>query len=216
VKKLFFTTGIIIFLIGIVVAANYNISTAGITVDPVATVYGKWEVSGTFKAGERIHVRIGPASNWSEGVWDIDDVITVFHKHIWVEIVDPSGDVTEYNTAWTIYDPSGGIVPFSLCYINMTIQGRGINNAQYPKYIGGIALLNGTYTVRVIKEFEPPLAQETPPYYISLLKEYPFTDRPYTYLLPVGIFISCAGAVISVLSSKPRRKKASANKLNLL
>jgi hypothetical protein len=131
----------------------------------------------------------------------------VWHKHIFFEITDPSGNITEYNTAWALSAPQaqGGV--FSIARINVTIHGGGIEVGQYPFFIGGKALLSGTYKVEVIKDFYPLQDYDTPPHYLGLQKIETITYYPFTYLLPVGVSISIVGIVVSVKAAKSKKKR---------
>ena len=210
-KKLFFTTGIIIALVGAVMAVNYSFPTTDTKTEWPGKGSNNWEVSAYYEAGQNLTVYCVPPKNWSQGVWDIDDVVTTSHRHIWFEIVDPTGSITEFNTAWTETDPATGEqLPQGItrCYINVTIRGEGLNvPGQYPGFIGGTALLSGNYTARVYPEFEPPIDQEAPPSALWLKKEYAVVVYPNTYLLPLGASVSVVGAIVSVKAGTSKKKR---------
>lgn len=219
-KKLFFATGIAIILIGFIVAYNYGNSTTEAKNEMVHGEYNVWQVSAYFKAGQYIHVYTSPAGNWtSNAEWDPpDDHILVNHMYIWFEILDPNGNITEYETGWTTENPStGATVPLSICYVNVTIPGAAINTTNPQAFIGGEALMDGNYTVRIpdpSNNFYPGLNQQypPPPYYLGLSRDYTVVTYPIGYLLPVGASIGVVGGVISIQSA--RSKKSTKHKKN--
>jgi hypothetical protein len=211
-KKLFFATGIIIFLIGAVIAVNYSSSRTDAKLEWVGKGYNNWEVSGYYKAGDNLTVYCVPPHNWTDGAWDIDDDVPYAHRHIWFEIVDPNGSITEFNTAWTSIDPgSGQTLPVGIapCYINVSVRGEGLNvTSQYPGHVGGTVLLNGNYTARVISEFYPSTAiEEVPPLALWLKDEYTAVVYPNTYLLPLGTSVGVLGAIVSVKAGTSKKKR---------
>jgi hypothetical protein len=207
--KIFFATGIIFVLIGSVMAANYSSSFSSTHLQKAAGDYDLWEVSAYFKAGEAIHVYcVGPA-NWTRGEWDIDETNPMNHRHVWFYIDDPNGTTTEFNTAWTTHDPfSNQSVPLSICYINVTVRGEGLNvTGQYPYEIGGTALVDGNYTVRVDPDMDPPPETETPPYWLGLERSVTEVVYPNGYLLPLGASLGVAGVIISAKAGTIRTSK---------
>lgn len=209
-KKLFFTVGIIIILVGSVVASGYSYSSTATKTETVNSGYNIWEVSGNYGAGETLLIGWRYAQEWTKGLDEPeDDAVPVFHKHIWWEIDDPSNSTTEFNTAFTSYGPSGEkLTGLFLCYINVTIRAQGLNvTAQYPEYIGGITLLNGTYTARCVKDFEPELMNQTAPYWLALEREYSVVEYPHTTYLPAGISIIGVGTVIAVAAARSKKDK---------
>lgn len=219
-KKLFFTTGIIIVLIGAIATASYN--TEVMYSKTQSAVYytnnqsknytdKSWEVSGYFNKGEKLDVYCIPSANWSKGLMDeADDDVPAAHRHIYMDIVDPTGNATEFNTAWTDTSTSG-TVPFAEVMIWVTNRTAGLFQPQNnPTYVGGVAALSGTYKAIVISEFEPSYsANEEPPYYLALDRESPYPTYPFGYLLPVGGSTMAVGAVISALSAKSKKKQKS-------
>lgn len=216
-KKLFFSVGLCFILVGVVLSLNYNSSKVMRKIEVVNKDYDVWNITAYLEAGDKIRVICYPGRNWDEELsFDPgDDYVPVPHRHIWFEIVDPNGKITEYNTAWTTYGPGGEKVTFSRCYVNVTIR-DGIEVEQYPTYIGGTVKLNGTYTVRIGNEVSPPIdffdpppfKDPYPPTYLAIEKEYPITVYPYTYLLPVGVSVSIMGVVISTWAARrPKLKK---------
>jgi hypothetical protein len=209
-KKLFFSVGIVILLIGIAVAANYNSSIPAIKIETVAETdvdNPTWQISADLVEGDVIRVRCHPGKNWEKPEFEpADDYVPINHRHIWFEIVDPNGNITEYNTAWAS-SPEG---QFAMAFINVSIRGGGMEVEQYPIYVGGNATLNGTYTVRSNKDwFEPPPTLEPgPPTYLAIEKISSVTVYPYTYFLPTGISFSVIGMVISAWAARsPKPKK---------
>jgi hypothetical protein len=229
-KKWFFTTGLLIAIIGFAGASISNATTvvwkSAITpgnnfeMGVYSAPAGWWNVSGYFNAGEKMWVRCNYGANWSAGPFDQDDEVPVDHVHIWFYIIDPSGNTTEFNTAWTDKGLNGETLPvFAKAYINTTIYGGGISCPQYPAYVGGTALLNGTYTAIVDQEFDPPPEGGIgPPLYLAFDRDVRVTLHPYTSLLPAGIGLCGVGAVVSVASArskqKTRRTKAGKTHLN--
>lgn len=209
-KKLFFATGIIIILIGAGIASYSSVSQSGPQTATVASGYNIWEISGNYSAGEKLLVGWRYAQAWTQGLDEPeDDVVPVFHKHIWFEVDDPGNTTTEFNTAFTSYGPSGErLSGLFLCYINVSIRATGLNvTAQYPEYIGGITLMSGIYTARVVKDFEPPLNNVTPPYWLALEREYTVVQYPFVLLLPAGCVVSGIGIVVSVVSARSKKNK---------
>jgi hypothetical protein len=218
VKKWFFTTGLIIAIIGISGASISNATTVvwksdlnggSFEVGVYKAPSGWWNVSGYFNAGERMWVRCNYGANWSSGPFDQDDTVPVDHVHIWFYIKDPNGSTTEYNTAWTNKGLQGQTLPvFAKAYINTTIYGGGINCSQYPAFVGGTALLNGTYTAIVDSGFDPtPYGGEVgAPAYLGFDRDVKVTLHPYAPLLPAGIGLCGVGTVISVASARSKQK----------
>jgi len=216
-KKLFFSVGIIFILIGIILSLNHNSPKIMRKIELVAKAEDSWEVSANLTAGDKIRVICYPGKNWDKpGGWDYDDILPFYHRHIWFEIVDPNGKITEYNTAWTSTTPGGETIPFSRCFINVTKRDGIEVEEQYPTYIGGTVKLNGTYTVRIgCDEYgnpiiEPPPAPQYeigPPTYFAIEKEYPVTVYPYTILLPVGTSFSVIGIVTCAWSVKKTKRR---------
>lgn len=217
-KKLFFTIGIFLIFIGAIFSVNYNSTKTMRKIEIVKKEYETWEISANLTAGDHIRVVCYPGKNWDKpGGWDIDDIIPVNHRHIWFEIVDPNGRITEYNTAWTSTGLGGEQIPFSRCFINVTVRDGIEVEEQYPTYIGGTVKFNGTYTVRIARDeygnpiIEPPPAPQYepgPPAYFAIEKEYPVKVYPYTYLLPTGVSLSFIGILISAWSmKKPKKRK---------
>jgi hypothetical protein len=208
-KKLFFATGIVIVLIGVFIAVSYGSSTTSTHTKVASGGYDLWQSSAYYKAGEYVQVYCVPPKNWSNGGWDIDDTIPYSHRHIWFYIDDPSNSTTEFNTAWTEYDPvTQKEITLSRCYINVTIRGTDLNvTDQYPFYIGGTALVDGNYTVRVDPDMEPSIEYpSTPPNWLGLEKTYTEVVYPNGYLLPLGTTVGVVGAVISVKAGTSKKK----------
>ncbi len=210
-KKLFLATGIAIILIGFIVSYNYGNAITENKTDLLNGDYNIWQISAHYNAGEYIHVYCVPAANWTNGSWDTDDQVTVNHRHIWFEIVDPYGKITEYNTAWTNQNPSTGedLGVLAMAMIWVTNQSGAITTGNPQPFIGGIAQVDGNYTVRIpdpLNNFDPGLYQPDPPppYYLGLRKDYTVTTYPMGYLLPVGMFIGAAGGVISIQSARSK------------
>ena len=183
--------------------------------------YNLWNVTAYYKAGEKLRVYCVPPLNWSNGPWDApDDQVPVNHRHIWFEIVDPYGKITEYNTAWTSQNPMTGedVGVLAMAMIWVTNQSGAITTGNPQPFIGGIAQVDGNYTVRIpdpLNNFDPGLYQPDPPppYYLGLRKDYTVTTYPMGYLLPVGMFIGAAGGVISIQSARSK-KSTKHNKSN--
>jgi hypothetical protein len=220
VKKLFLATGIAIILIGFIVSYNYGNAITENKTDLLNGDYNIWQISAHYNAGEYIHVYCVPAGNWTNGSWDTDDQVPVNHRHIWFEIVDPYGKITEYNTAWTNQNPSTGedLSVLAMAMIWVTNQSGAITTGNPQPFIGGIAQVDGNYTVRIpdpLNNFDPGLYQPDPPppYYLGLRKDYTVTTYPMGYLLPVGMFIGAAGGVISIQSARSK-KSTKHNKSN--
>jgi hypothetical protein len=220
VKKLFLAAGIAIILIGFIVSYNYGNAITENKTDLLNGEYNIWQISAHYNAGEYIHVYCVPAGNWTNGSWDTDDQVPVNHRHIWFEIVDPYGKITEYNTAWTNQNPSTGedLSVLAMAMIWVTNQSGAITTGNPQPFIGGIAQVDGNYTVRIpdpLNNFDPGLYQPDPPppYYLGLRKDYTVTTYPMGYLLPVGMFIGAAGGVISIQSARSK-KSTKHNKSN--
>lgn len=218
-KKLFLATGIAIILIGFIVSFNYGNAVTEKKSDLLNGDYNIWQISAHYNAGEYIHVYCVPAANWTNGSWDQDDQVTVNHRHIWFEIVDPYGTITEYNVAWTNQNPQTGetLSVLSMAMIWVTNQSGAITTGNPQPFIGGIAQVDGNYTVRIpdpLNNFDPALyiPNPPPPYYLGLTKDYTVVSYPMGYLLPVGMFIGAAGGVISIQSA--RSKKNTKHKKN--
>jgi hypothetical protein len=209
-RKLFFAAGILAILAGAILASMYNIPVTVKAEELVKQDYGVWEVSANFTTGDKIIARPRYASSWTTGVWDIDDIIPYNHRHIFFYFIDPSGGTTEWNTAWSSHDLKQG--QLALVYINATVFGEGLyvtslaENSTYPTYLGGIALLNGTYTFICDKEMEPTPPNVTAPAWMGLSREYPDVRYPNTTLLPIGISIIGVGVVVSVVSARSKKK----------
>ncbi len=219
-KKLFLAAGIAIILIGFIVSYNYGNAITENKTDLLNGEYNIWQISAHYNAGEYIHVYCVPAGNWTNGSWDTDDQVPVNHRHIWFEIVDPYGKITEYNTAWTNQNPSTGedLSVLAMAMIWVTNQSGAITTGNPQPFIGGIAQVDGNYTVRIpdpLNNFDPGLYQPDPPppYYLGLRKDYTVTTYPMGYLLPVGMFIGAAGGVISIQSARSK-KSTKHNKSN--
>jgi hypothetical protein len=209
-RKLFFAVGLLMILIGAILASMYSIPTTVKAETQVAADYDVWDISGNFTVGDKIIARVRYAISWTEGLWDIDDFIPYNHRHIWFEIVDPGGGTTEFNTAWTSSGLKEG--QLALVYINATILGEGLyvtvtaQNSTYPNYLGGIALLNGTYKFICDQEMEPTPINVTAPVWMGLAREIPKVEYPNTSLLPIGISISGVGIVTSVVAARSKKK----------
>jgi hypothetical protein len=207
-------------LIGFIVSYNYGNAITENKTDLLNGDYNIWQISAHYNAGEYIHVYCVPAGNWTNGSWDTDDQVPVNHRHIWFEIVDPYGKITEYNTAWTTQNPSTGedLSVLAMAMIWVTNQSGAITTGNPQPFIGGIAQVDGNYTVRIpdpLNNFDPGLYQPDPPppYYLGLRKDYTVTTYPMGYLLPVGMFIGAAGGVISIQSARSK-KSTKHNKSN--
>jgi len=219
-RKLLFATGILIILIGAVLASMYTISVTVKAQDIVAQEYNAWEVSWNFTVGDKIIAQPRYSTSWTNNPWDQDDLFPYNHRHIWFYMIDPTGNSTEWNTAWSGHNLNTG--QLALIYINATILSDGLyvtstaqNGSTYPTYLGGIALLNGTYTFKCEKEMEPTPANVTAPAWIGLTREYPKATSPYTSSLPIGISISGVGAVISIAAARRKKKTVRKRKTSL-
>lgn len=218
-KKLFFTVGAFLIILGFILAVNYNVTKNMRKIEIVGQKYNTCEITVYLNKGDKFRVICSPAANWGEelGEWDKDDVIPYNHRHVWFEIVDPNGAITEFNTAWTRYSPTNQPldIPLSRCFVNVTVLGEGLEvEGRYPTYIGGIAKISGNYTVRIPLDeygypfiYPPPLSDPDPPAYLAIEKEYPVETRPYMFLLPVGASLSGIGIVISIWSTKKPKKR---------
>ncbi len=214
-KKLFFTVGVVFLLIGVVLSLNYNSEKLMRKIEIAANAEDAWEVSGYLQAGDKIRIICHPGKNWEKPVFEEpDDYTPVSHRHIWFEIVDANGKITEYNTAWTIYESGGGQIPFSRCFVNWTVRDGIEVEQQYPTYVGGTVKLNGIYTARIARDeygkpfFEPsPIEEPEAPTYFAIEKEYPVVVYPYTYFLPIGISFSTMGIVLSTWAARSRKRR---------
>lgn len=218
-KKLFFAVGAFLIILGFILAVNYNVAKNMRKIEIVGHEYNTCEITVYLNKGDKFRVICSPAANWGDplGEWDKDDVIPYNHRHVWFEIVDPNGTITEFNTAWTRYSPTNQPldIPLSRCFVNVTVLGEGLEvEGQYPTYIGGTAKISGNYTVRIPLDeygypfiYPPPLSDPDPPAYLAIEKEYPVETRPYMFLLPVGASLSGIGIVISIWSTKPKKRR---------
>jgi PKD repeat protein len=156
----------------VVMTDNHGSPMISADVKAAAGGYNLWNVTAYYKAGEKLRVYCVPPLNWSDGSWDPpDDQVPVNHRHIWFEILDPYGKITEYNTAWTTQNPET-LSALMIAMISVTNQSGAITTDNPQLFIGGITRVDGNYTVRVDPEMEPPIQYPpTPPEWLELKEE---------------------------------------------
>jgi hypothetical protein len=229
--KRILVVGLLLALVGVVLASFYNISEETPNETRV-TFTNSWKAEAYLKENQTLLVDILTGTNWvanpfddppeearNEGIQGI--------RYCVIDIVDPSLNKTTfvvelgydgtkfYTRPWnvTVVDQSEGL-DTSLWYYLVP----GVNRSSYIVYLGaeaaGIAMLNGQYNVTVYgvgpgfpgQNFDPPAS-------ITLTIGEVTTRYPYMYLLPAGVGVGAFGVVLCVFGLFKKRKQKKLGRL---
>ena len=173
----------------------------------------QWTVSANLTEGDMITVPITQGTDWPEGYFEIDDYYTgVGALYVQVNITDPRGNFTLFDMMLGKAPEgtaSGRLYFLQTFRINITdpsYNQGGLDTTPFYRNssnsylrIGGIAQLNGTYTVTFI----PPWpARNYPVTSLEIRKHTTRTVYSTQYALPAGITILSAGVVLNWVSMK--------------
>ncbi|MCD6241791.1 hypothetical protein J7K27_09860 [Candidatus Bathyarchaeota archaeon] len=166
-------------------------------------------------AGDKIVVDVIPGINWYQFTHGIpEDPYNPNYYSINVTVIDPLGGRTLFKIIYVTPKPSseytqGILLPWRIELLSN--DGRLVVNVDKDgtaPEIGGIAKVSGNYSVTV------PNVYPSPPREIKIMKEIHFYTRPWSYLLPIGLSMTCGGAGLAVFSFK--RKKTTKKRSSLL
>jgi hypothetical protein len=223
--------GLLIIMIGVVLASFYNISQET-PKETKKTELNSWKANAYLEKNQTLLVDILTGTNWvanpfddpsedarNEGIQGI--------RYCIIDIVDPSFNKTTfvvelgydgtkfYTRPWnvTVVHKSDGLDTF-LWDVLIT----GVNRSSYIVYLGaeaaGIAVLSGQYNVTVYG-VGPSISDQTfdPPASITLTIGDVTIEYPYAYFLPVGVGIGAFGVVLCVFGSLKNGKQKKRAKL---
>lgn len=211
-KKWFFAVGVIIIVVGVIVASAYSAPKEVKDYPSVNSVRQAWSVNANLIKGDTVWVEIRQGFDWPVGRFELDEIEWPGFGilYVGVDIIEPRGNLTIFLIRFgrLATESSDVVRPLTVLDINLTINGGGLdstlfyNNNKYSD-VGGIAQFSGTYTFTVSRMMP---SREDPPSVIDIRKRLVTIQQPYTYLLPVGITVTAAGSVLMGFSFKEKPK----------
>lgn len=203
--------GFVLILSGLIAISSANINVKEPRAQVVKTDKKVWAISANFTEGDKLIVTFVPGNKWSS-LTDITDYYSHGVVWVYVKIVDPLGNATEFQVPWA--KPVAGAIYLFPDPINLTVLEAG--SLIDPGWIeigafggcGGIAKYNGSYTVNI----ETYPRQLQPPAAIQFVKEIYIQLYPYSFALPIGgsilvcgLGISAYGVRLKLLKRKKKR-----------
>ncbi|MEM3697925.1 MAG: hypothetical protein QXQ94_10620 [Candidatus Bathyarchaeia archaeon] len=227
-NKRILTVGLLLALIGVVLASFYNINEET-PKETRITETNSWTAGAYLKKNQTLLVDILPGTNWVANPFDDPPEAAQMEgiqgiRYCIIDVVDPSFNKTTfvvelgyngkvfYTRPWnvTVVRKSDG-----LDTLLWDVLITGANRSSYIVYLGaeaaGLAMLDGQYNVTVYgvgpafsdQNFDPPAS-------ITLTIGEVTIEYPYTYFLPLGVGVGTFGIVLCVFGSfkneKPKRQ----------
>jgi len=216
-KRTLLTFGLILFLLGVIVASSSSITAEHRWQTEVGRVNGDWVVSSSFKNGDNVTLDVAPGEAWGYIFSDPGD--TPLRLPLNISLVAPDNGETIFQVFFEgippqFYNPlpGQGLEDYPIYIYNITLLrlDDSLLVEENPlEQIGGITAQTGVYTARVLRDgFWWAGPEPQPPRSLIFYKEEVAFSHPYTILLPIGGTLCAFGAVISILSVKsPTRMK---------
>ena len=189
-NKLLVVIGIILLLTGMVTISYSLMPEDKVSYEEVNKKIKSYEVSGNFSKGDKIVVLTEPNKIWANLAIENFKNYPPRFLRVNYSIIDPFGKETRFGLIYCRFDSQYGdpkIAPFAvqLIFNDGALEVNATSDGYVPE-VGGIALVSGEYTVRILQTVPEPS-------FISLLKETHSNIYPWSFLLPIGITITAAG-----------------------
>ena len=191
-RKRLLALAIFIIFCGSILIWMSSIEYEETTLKLVATGEECMEVSADFNKGEKMVVKITPGLDWIQFLEPPVIGVPYPHKFVWINITDPYGNQTWFEIS---YVPASSTI---LAIYNITAvecKGLAIENGE------GIAMSNGTYTVKVWA-YIPPGGK--PPSSISIYKSEKIITYPHKFLRFVAALLIALSVGMTFLSLKTK------------
>lgn len=150
-------------------------------------------------AGDKIIVDITPGTNWYQFKHGIpEDPYNMKYFSINVSIIDPFNNRTWFEITYVA--PGEALLPWRIKLLSNdgALIVNTTKNGIAPE-IGGTAERSGNYSVLV------PQVYPSPPREIKIMKEIRYYIKPWNYLLPIGLSMTCGGAVLAGFSFRKKK-----------
>jgi len=226
-RKPILAFGIILLLVGIIIASSSNLPSERIVYDEVASADKVWGISGSFVEGDIVIVDFSAGEDW----WlkFVRAPTSDYQVPLNFTINGPSEGETIFQVyigappGYTESQPSPGEgieIPVGPRNIELVSQSSDLE-VRAPKIIeiGGIIKTTGQYLVQVKKNVknetvvtngvpEPytVIWPKTPPEKLRLLKEVYLKEYPHLFLLPIGAPLIVCGVAVSTWGAKRTSK----------
>lgn len=224
-KKVVVGIGVFLILIGVILAANFNVQRKIDLSEEADRQTNKWTVSGFFNESEKMGLYFVQPKDWSfEPYPDLGG--PPYSKNLMINVTNED---TEQFTLFKVIlvvpqreTPPAPPYAFILTIYRVEVEQQkgAIITVAYPHHTGQLIALgmtnsSGQYRIEaklvpdiVIDENKKP-KMVSPPLQLILYKVSTKYEAPYTFLLPIGLVITSIGVSIFVfgLRKKPRRNK---------
>jgi hypothetical protein len=220
VKIAFAALGLILLFIGLIAVVFANIRYEDWSPAKVAgTANNSWSVSANYSSYEGLYVNIVANAKWLQ-IYDLSDPDSIFqygYLNLTLEVIDPNGNVTEFEYRWVRWpnsqNPSEYVIlpeSYQILQNGSLLDSESLREEHVEP--SGVVRFSGTYTVNIISmgvdagRFHYPA---NPPTSIQLMKLVTISSEPYSYALPVGVagFIGGVAASIYGVKSKEHQNK---------
>jgi len=192
-------TALLLIFIGLISASSYNITNEYKRTATANEETNVWEISSHFTKEENITLYMRWTVPWTE--------LDVPPLPANISIFAPDNGETKFRVYFQLVpsQSSEEAQPIEVSRIELLgTDEDGLSTTNPIKQIGGITKQSGTYTARISRE--GLWWVEEPPEALVFFKEIVERDKPYTYLLPVGVSLCLLGVLILIYGVFTARK----------
>jgi len=208
--------GLVIALIGIGIIPYHSENQTTTQNKAIHYDTNVWSISSYLEEGDNVTVIVRENALWIEGPFDIaEDGVTAV-MYMFIDFIDPNGNITTFEVDLAILDVYGQQRLFNW---NMNVLEKGsidtnsmLDDKGRLTAVGGTIPFSGTYTAYVTVA---PDREDQPPSFLGFYHMEMTTIYPNSYLLPTGIAIIGLGGYVSffgVITGKHRISRRSQKK----
>ena len=224
-RKVLLGCGMLFLLIGIIVASSFNMAVERfkgreeaasiVKEDMEGKNWTEWTVSANFERGKVMVVEIEPRTGL--GGWWIHFARVSSPRPYNVTITGPSRRKAIFRFFFGRADLLPGWdmprdipmkeIPLTIYNITLLQKSDDLEvrfEYNFPKEVGGVVKQSGDFTVGV----EPYVPwRNFPPDAITLYEEIYEVERPYGFLLPIGVVLNVFGVLMALRGAGSKRRK---------
>jgi hypothetical protein len=229
-KSKFFTLGLVLIFLGIVISSFYNAQTESYAYQEGYTKTYQFQTSGYFNEGEELVLGIVPSDEWLNYIdWLQSSTVPEYlDATIQVEINNTNGQRTVVDLIYvTFADTSGNYAQLTLQAADTNFTSGGLSElgpaGAQGGAIKGTVETSGTYTATVNgTPSDPNILYDLniPPTSVTLDRYTKQMFYPYREMLPIGVALIVSGGISSFWARRqPKmqsllRKKKTVSKKN--